>query len=236
MDKLQKIFGKEWAEELSPFLRSDEFEKIGREIKILQSKRLQITPAPKDIFRAFLECPYHKMHTILLAGGPYVGKNERDDLLADGLAFSARRSVITPNSLKVITEAIGDEVYNGEIQESMLGWDNDLSYLANDGILLLNTGLTTVIGESSTKYISLWQPFISFVLKLINYKKDSMGVILFGDYAKAYKGFLDNPTFAVYSCEHPNESMLKNKKWDSENSFKALDNFHKSINNIHIKW
>lgn len=237
MEKLQKLFGKSWTEELLPFLRSEEFEKIGNQIKQFQIKRLEITPAPKEIFRSFLECPFHKMHTLILANGPYIGKAEEDGgLIADGLAFSARRAKNTPTALHLLTEAMNEEIYNNDPEQSMLGWDNDLTYLANDGVLLLNTGLTATIGRASTEHISIWKPFISFVLKLINSKKDSMGVILMGDYAKSYHPLLDNPTYAVYECEHPNEAIMRNKRWDSDGCFKALNAYHKTFNNINIKW
>ncbi len=236
MEKLQKLFGKQWAEELSPFLRSVEFEKIGKAIKEIQIKKGKIVPELQNIFRPFLECPFHKMHTLILAGGPYVGMDVEDGILADGLALSARRAKNTPNVLKCVIDAIVDEVYNNEVEESMLGWDNDLTYLANDGVLLLNTGLTAVLSRASTEHIHIWKPFISFVVRLINLKKDSVGVILMGDYAQSYQYYLDNPTFAVYKCEHPNESMYRNKIWKSGGVFGALNAYHKHINNIHIKW
>lgn len=235
MDKLEGIFGKGWAEQLSPFLRSKDFDDIG---KIIQKSKVakQLTPEPRDMFRAFRECPWEKLHTVILAGGPYISAYPDTGLVADGLAFSARTSRNTPRTLKEIIEAIDEEVYEYKPEESFLGWDNDLSYLANQGILLLNTGITADIKKGSSSHIYAWKPFISYIIKLINHKKDKVGVILFGDYAQAYKDLFDNPSFAVFTAELPLEAIQKNKTWKSNNVFKDLTDFQKVVNQIKISW
>lgn len=236
MEKLQTIFGKEWAEQLQPFLRSPEFDTIGKELRKIQLQGRKLVPHGKHMFRPFSECPWNKMHTLILAGGPYTDLDSNGHPIADGLAFSARTAAIAPRYLEQVLGRIVFEVFDNNPEETMIGWDNDLSYLANDGILLLNTSITGAQLRYSTEHVDIWKHFISYVVRLINNKKDSMGVILMGNYAKAYKHLLDNETFGVFQCEHPHEAFMQNKIWTSGGVFKLLHDFQKTKNNITIKW
>lgn len=65
MLKYEKFFGKEWAEMLAPFLISEEYNNIGKQLVIEANKGFEITPLFKNIYRAFLECPYNSLHTIV---------------------------------------------------------------------------------------------------------------------------------------------------------------------------
>ena len=93
---------------------------------------------PKDlIFNAFDKTPFDKVKVVLMGQDPYINENQ-----AMGLAFSVPKSSSIPPSLKNIYKEIGNE-YDITISQ-----DGDLSYLAEQGVLLLNTTLTVESGKS----------------------------------------------------------------------------------------
>jgi uracil-DNA glycosylase len=235
MSKLQEMFEPGWYKVLEDHLQSPAFRGIGGTLLNLSKRRVEITPRFTDTFRAFRECTWDNLNTVLIGQDPYPGKIDKTTYVADGLAFSSRASAKIPKSLSHIFTAIDRDIYGGEAYH--LGNTFDLTRWAKQGILLLNTALSLPIGSRGGAHIQLWSPFITYVLKSINERKDSVAVGLFGSYAKAYKKLFTNDTFAIYDCEHPAAVEYRAiKKWDDEDIFKRIDAFHRSINNININW
>lgn len=234
MEKYERFFGKGWTETLIEFLDSPEFTAIGNYLKKEKANGKIISPALKDIFRAFKECTWSKVHTVILSTEPYVSKVDDKNFTADGLAFSARLANNTPPELQKFHQAIDEELFDGDGYN--LGVSNDLTWLANQGVLLLNTSLTSVIGQPPGYHNGIWNRFIEVVLSEINEHKDAIAFILMGDYPKTFKRLLGNPTFAVYDCEHPIEARYRSSKWASNGVFKSVDSWHKAFNNIKINW
>lgn len=236
MSRLREMFEEGWYRELESHLQSTSFREIGYKLHKLAKTRVEITPKFSDTFRAFKECPWSKLHTVLLGQDPYPAKVDDATYVADGLAFSSRYSKECPVSLNYLFESIDRDIYKG--QGYHLAKDFDLSRWANQGILLINTALSYPIGSKSGAHANLWHPFITTVLKAINDRKDGVAFGLFGNYAKAYKPLLTNQTCAVYTCEHPAATAYRGKgsKWEDKRIFKSIDAYHKTFNNIKIDW
>ncbi len=240
--KHEKFFGKEWAQMLQPFLSSKDYERIGRCLLEDQKQGLIITPDLKHVFRAFSECPYHRLHSVIVGMDPYSNRDKDDDLVADGLAFSARNSEAVPKSLNNIYEALDVDVFNGGYLPRGT-WNqhkgsicHSLEHWAKDGILLLNCGLTTTEGRSNA-HINLWRPFIEYVMRVISMRKDGIGFILMGTHARSLRPLLDkNFTNAIFECEHPVAGEYTKRSWIHNNVFSDLTNFHHNMNNIKIDW
>lgn len=241
MEKYRKFFGLNWAEELKDFLQSPAFDQIGLKLRALKTTGLKLSPMEGDIFKAFEKCPWHKLHTIIISDHPYITTREtiKNKLnltrpIADGLAFSAPNTNIAPRQLNMIFEAIEDQVY--ENKNFHVGIDNDLSSWAREGVLLLNCSLTAGQGRFDSIQYAIWEPFIVFVLKRINEKKDSLGIICMGEKANEYKKYLDNTSYGIFCCEHPQTAAYASRPWLSNNVFKRLVGYHAYMNNIKIKW
>lgn len=234
MNKLKDHFEKGWWDQLQEFLESKDFKSLGKEL-ISLSKNVAITPKFEDTFRAFKHCPWNKLHTVILGMDPYPGVNKDGSFVADGIAFSSKYSITCPKSANYILEAIDQDVYDGT--NYMIGTNWNFEKWAEQGVLLLNCALTFPIGGKAGAHIELWSTFIAHVLKKINKHKDNVGIILMGAYAKAFKPIFTNDTFMITSCEHPSRANYNpGKKWNHENVFKQLTAYHKTMNNIEIKW
>lgn len=240
-NKFAKYFGEGWASLLMPFLTSQQFAFIGNSLREQAKNGLEIAPHLPDIFRAFKECPLEKLHTVILGMDAYPLKTPRGTYMADGLAFSSNTSVTLPKSLGCILEAIDVDVYEGlYVPTTTMDYNLkqpvwDLKHWANQGILLINCGLTTVINNPGT-HILLWNPFIKWLLKTLNDNRDSLGVVLIGSHARCHRGLLNNPSYGVYECEHPAGAIHKKRAWKHEHVFKKLTDFQQKRNNIKIKW
>lgn len=232
--KLEGMFGKGWYQQLEPFLTSSQFRKIGNILSYEAGQLKEITPKFEDTFRAFKECPWERVHTVLLGMDPYPGKINDNTYVADGIAFSSRHSQKCPDSLRYIFRALEEDIYKGE---SYVVENYDLTRWANQGILLINCALSFPRGEKSGSHFKMWQPFITEVLRIINEKKDSIAIGLMDSDAKLYKSLLTNATFSVATCDHPASAIYrKGRIWDHNAIFTKITGFHKFMNNIQIKW
>lgn len=233
MNKLEEIFSKEWYKELSEFLHSENFRYVGRTLLELTKQNVEIAPTFKDTFRAFKECTWNNLHTVILGLDPYPGRLPSGNYVADGLAFSSKYSEKCPKSLNYLFNAIEESIYNkgGYYPENY-----DLARWANQGVLLLNSALSFPIKEKSGAHLLLWQGFISFVLKKINDRKENISFILMGKDAGKFEYLLTNETFDVLKCEHPSAANYHGGKWNYNNVFEKVKDFQKSKNNIKIIW
>jgi uracil-DNA glycosylase len=234
-EKLKNMLGDGWYNQLSPFLNSEKFISIGKELSY-QSKQLkEITPSFTNIFRAFKECSWERIHTVILGMDPYGGKIG-NEYIADGIAFSSRTSKTCPASLNHIIRAIEESILNGESYDLNKYPNYDLTRWSNQGILLINCALSLPLKEKAGTHIPLWTPFITEVLSIINKHKDCIAIGLMGAHAKKYRSLLTNESFAIYESDHPASAVYRGGVWKHNNILSSIDGYHKFKNNIIIKW
>ena len=128
---------------------------IGRELTLpymhrvagqVYQDRNRLQPKVKDIYRAFLLTPPHQVRVVIVGQDPYPNG-------ADGLAFSNER--MTP-SLRTIFRHLEDHGIT-RTRTCLDDW-------ASQGVLLLNTVLTTVTGQTDAHKKLGWQQFTTAAL------------------------------------------------------------------------
>lgn len=119
-------------------------QKLNADAKILQ-------PEPSKIFRAFQLTPPHKVKVVIIGQDPYPLGH------ADGLAFSSCK-VPAPSSLKVIYDELEREGYTPRTVATLDDW-------AEQGVLLMNTTLTTVEKFVGAHVYLGWQQFTGHILQ-----------------------------------------------------------------------
>lgn len=239
-----KHFGKDWANFLAPFLASKEYKTLGANLLKLQKEGVILTPDLRHVFRAFSECPFNKVHSMIIGMDPYPGTNKDGTPIADGLAFSARESEDAPKSLNLIYEALDTTVFSGHYtprgswnyKKEFIG--HGLMHWAHDGVLMLNCSLTTIVGRSGDRdQMVMWLPFIEYVIHETCKRKDGMGVIMMGAHARQFSPLVSkNPTNQAFECEHPSAAARQNRSWNHNDSFAGLTHFHSKMNNLTIDW
>ena len=178
-----------------PFLEDEFKKKYMEEIKtflIKCSKNNEVIyPHPIDIFRSLELTTFDNVKVVILGQDPYHGPNQ-----AHGLAFSVKKNVPKPPSLKNIFKEISEDL---KIEKRSSG---DLTNWAKQGVLLLNTCLTVFPGRPGSHSHLGWQKFTDSVIKAVD-TKDRVVFILWGSYARKKKELLSNNKNLILEAPHP---------------------------------
>jgi len=180
-----------------------------------------IVPDKKDIFRAFYLTPISELKVVIIGQDPYYTKG-----VADGLAFSTRSSKI-PKSLENIYKEIKREYGSCPKQ-------GDLTYLARQGVLLLNTRLTATLNKPLSKEHNVWEKVIDKVIKYISDSKNNIVFLLWGNNAKSKEQLIDQTKHCVLKSGHP--SPLSFKLFYGNNHFRIANQHLKNNKIQEISW
>lgn len=214
-----------WARVLRGFIYSKEFEDIM--IALVKQTRdgKRFTPTLKNIFRAFEECPYSELKVVIVGQDPYPGLNQ-----ADGIAFSLSNSDMQP-SLDYILKAINKTVYNGQT----VSHEKDLKRWANQGILLVNTALTTTVGKVGQHYL-IWKPFIAYVFDWLSWHNPGLVYIYMGKKAEDWSICVNDNNYKFF-VSHPASASYNNlPEWDCKNVFVQTKDIIKKNYNFDLEW
>lgn len=162
-----------------------------------------LCPSIKNVFKAFLLCPYKDLKVVMLGMDPYPQKG-----VAQGLLFANSKETsedkVSP-SLKIIKEAIIDY----EIPHNTIIFDNSLEDWAKQGILLINSALTCMVGNTGCHF-TIWNKFISKLLTNISRENKSIVYLLFGNQARSFSNNISSPY--ILSEYHPAYYARRNEK------------------------
>ncbi len=145
----------------------------------------ELSPAPKDVLRVFRETQNIKL--VLLGQDPYPNG-------ADGLAFSCEK--IRPSVKAIFACLEAKKLMNGTPA------NGDLSRWAQQGVLLLNTALTTRLGKADA-HSAAWKKFTEKLIESLASRRPSPGFILLGKHAQKYEKLILKHQGTYFSWVHP---------------------------------
>ena len=149
---------------------------------------------PRDlVFNAFSLCPLDKIKVVIIGQDPYHEPGQ-----AMGLSFSVPSTCKVPPSLKNIYKEIEDDC-----NEIFFNKDGDLTYLANQGVLLLNSILTVEQGKPLSHNIKEYDELYHNILKELDELDYPFVFMLWGGNAKKQSVYLKNPKHLVLCANHP---------------------------------
>jgi len=192
---LKEQFGEGWYSLLEELLTSNYFYKLGSYIKD-QRKSTRIIPEDKSplLFKAFRDLQPNKIKVVILGQDPYYNPTDA----FDGYAFSNSNIIKPQPSLKNIIKEIEDE-YPDSINLDR----QDLSYLVEQGVLLVNTALT-VQRYKPNSHAKAWKPFTKYWISNFSSKYRDIIWILWGNNAISYKDYIkDHMGHIVLCTSHP---------------------------------
>ena len=191
MSKLFKGVDISWK----PFIESEFQKSYMQEIKSFLINCSQnnevIYPHPKDIFKSLELTSFQSVKVVILGQDPYHGPNQ-----AHGLAFSVKKNVPIPPSLKNIFKEISEDLHSNK------RLSGDLTNWAKQGVLLLNTCLTVFPGRPGSHANLGWQKFTDSIIDAVD-TKDNGVFLLWGSYAQKKKDLLLNKNNLVLEAPHP---------------------------------
>ena len=185
---IQEYFG-DWAGVV-------DLKEADRIIRKLSASHHNICPQLKDIFKAFLLCPFENLRVIIIGMDPYPQKG-----VATGLAF-ANSSDTPEDSYSPSLEILRESVIDYTIPHRTITFDPDLEKWEEQGVLLLNSALTCELGKIGS-HVLLWRPFMTSFLT--NLSKCSTGIVyvLMGSQAQTLEPYINYQFNHVIRIRHP---------------------------------
>lgn len=215
-EELKKQLGS-WTN-LYPFFESNQWIDLKSKLK---PDFAQIVPTMDKWFRAFEKCDRNNLKVVWLGLSPYYSLDKyRKVNVADGLCFSTEQANDVPPSLFQLYKGLENDQFDG-MNLHMMRW-NELSFLADQGVLLLNSALTTIYG-SSDKHLEAWKPFIKFVINELN-KEEGLIFCGFGQVANEMLINVDRSKHIIIEREHPAAAAYRGDYWKHNKMFTEIDN------------
>lgn len=186
-----------------------------------------LCPSIRNVFRAFKLCPYNECRVVFIGQDPYPQKG-----VAQGVLFG--NSSDTPeDKLSSSLQVVKESVINFEIPHNLITFDPTLESWAKQGILMINSALTTEIGKVGV-HMMKWRPFIIAFLKQMSLVNPGIIYVLFGSQAQILEPYIGKNNY-VLKIEHPAYFARLNKRMPSDIWYKINDLVY-SLYGERIKW
>ena len=189
------------------------------------------TPDKKDWFNWARLTKLENIRIVILGQDPYPKQG-----WAHGLSFSCLHSSIPP-SLKNIYKAL----INTKCIDTMPD-NGDLTSWAEQGVLLLNSSLSTLIGTSCS-HMKIWIDYIHLVIKgICKYHYDNNNQLIFllwGSFAQAFVEIIDDDYHICLNSIHPSplaQNVINERKFINCNHFKWVNEFLEDDGANPINW
>ena len=183
-------------------------------------------PPRELLFNAFRLTPLDKVKVVIVGQDPYHEPGQ-----AMGLSFSVPEGIKVPPSLVNIYKEIAQE-YNCKMNFS----SGDLTYLANQGVLLLNSILSVRAHQALSHNIDEYKQFLASVLEVLDKQTTPIVFLLWGGPARKLKGYLHNPSHLILECIHPSPLAANHGGWFGNNHFKKANEYLRTSGLKEIKW
>jgi uracil-DNA glycosylase len=229
-DNFKSLIHESWWRKLKPFIESKDCDKIYQLLKSESGRGKLLAPLSSNTWRAFKETPYDDLKVVLIGLSPY--HTFKDGLpVSDGLLMGCSITGKLQPSLEKWYDAIEKELYDG--LNLHFTRDPDLSFLAHQGVLLLNASLTCEKDKAGS-HCDIWAPFMKYLLEEV---LDVTGVpiVFLGREAAKYSKHV-GPFTWKFEISHPASAAYKSVDWDSEGLFLKLNKILKDSNNTSIEW
>ncbi len=160
---------------------------------LLQEKqRGRVYPPGSMIFNALNFTPFDQVRVVVLGQDPYHGRGQ-----AHGLSFSVQRGVRIPPSL--------ENIYK-EISQSLglpIPSHGELTYWAQQGVLLLNTTLTVRERKPKSHAGQGWEILTDRIIDELNAQREGLVFLLWGRHAGKKSSRIDERKHLILTAPHP---------------------------------
>lgn len=211
-----------WVDFINEEKKKEYYKKLKQGLEYEYSNHV-CYPEYKNIYAAFKMTPLEQVKVVILGQDPY---HEPDQ--AHGLAFSVLCKKLPPSLVNIYKEMATD--LNVEVNQ-----DGDLSYLANQGVLLLNTILSVREHDAFSHKALGWEQFTDNVIKKLNTLDQPIVFILWGAPSQKKEKLLNNPKHLIIKSAHPSPLSAYRGFFGSK-PFSKVNEFLKDNNLEEIHW
>lgn len=188
--------------------------------------RTCVYPPARRIFAAFDACPFDDVKVVILGQDPYHGEGQ-----ANGLCFSVGEGVALPPSLINIFKEMAAEA--GE-PDRPLPKSGDLSYLAAQGVLLLNATLTVEARRAGSHQGHGWEIFTDAAIRALR-QRSGIVYLLWGSYAARKADLIDSANNLVLTSAHPSP-LSAYRGFFGNGHFARANDYLLSIGKTPVRW
>jgi len=104
----------------------------------------------------------------------------------------------------------------------------DLTRWARQGVLLLNSALSTHVGKTGV-HLNLWHPFIHYVFTMLAQYNTGIIFILLGANAKLWKPVINQKSNYILEASHPASASYRGlEEWDCNKVFSKTNSILES--------
>ncbi len=182
----------DWKLALEDELTSNNMDDLRAFLKEAYQSDTSVYPPANLMFNAFNLTPLAHVKVVILGQDPYHRPGQ-----AMGLSFSVPKTIPKPPSLNNVLKEMADDI---GIAPSKHG---DLTYWAEQGVLLLNTSLTVNEGEPTSHQGAGWEQFTDAVIDVINEQTEHVVFILWGSKAQKAGKYIDTDKHLILTAVHP---------------------------------
>lgn len=206
-------------------IEQKEYWKTLQEFLDYEYSHFEVYPPRELMFNAFKLTKLEDVKVVVIGQDPYHEPNQ-----AMGLAFSVPDETKCPPSLVNIFKEI--EFETGKITAKT----GDLTYLAKQGVFLLNTVLSVRKGEAFSHKRKEYASLIKDVLLALDEQDQPIVFMLWGGPAGKFEKFITNPNHLVIKRTHPSPLGANQGGWFKCNQFNECNSFLKSKGLKPIEW
>ncbi len=175
----------------------------------------KIYPPREMMFNAFKLTPLEEVKVVIFGQDPYHEEGQ-----AMGLSFSVPDNIKVPPSLINIYKEI-----ENEYKTQFVNRGGDLTYLAKQGVLLLNTILTVREALPLSHNIKEYNLFMQDIISTLNSLNQPIVFLLWGGNAKSLAKYLTNKNHLILTATHPSPLGANHGGWFNCNHFRLANEF-----------
>lgn len=191
----RRVASKDYAIELKAFLDEEYAHHV-------------VYPPRNLVFNAFKLTQPEAIKVVIIGQDPYHEPHQ-----AMGLSFSVPEGIGLPPSLINIYKEVQSDI-GCKMKSS-----GDLTYLARQGVLLLNAYLTVRENEPLSHRIKAYESFMDDVLDYIDTLPQTIVFLLWGGFAKKYAAKIANPNRCILTSVHPSPLSANRGGWFGNHHF-----------------
>jgi uracil-DNA glycosylase len=160
-------------------------------------------PCYNNIFECFNYSSVEDLNVVIMGQDPYPGKQ-----YANGLAFSTGNGKIPPSLRNIFKElnyefdSLRNIFKELNYEFGTLRINSDLTDWAKQGVLLLNTVLTTETGKRDAHKKIGWEIFTSKLINYISLNMSHVCFMLWGNKSQKLAKYINNESYII-QCSHP---------------------------------
>lgn len=183
-----------------------------------------IYPPKEDLFSVFSWCPYEDVKVVILGQDPYHQPNQ-----AHGLAFSVRKGVKIPPSLKNIYKELKNDVgVDAPSHGYLVDW-------AKQGVFMMNAIMSVEAGKAGSHRKKGWESFSDHVIQALNAHELPIVFVLWGNWAQEKETLITNPKHIILKAPHPSPLSAYQGFFDTK-PFSKINDFLIAQGRHPINW